>query len=103
MWRRLSFALPLPLLVAAMAVWPLVRPAPAHQESAAEIAYRSLPALPSGDSDQGAVGVEGTAKALATTLAAVPAVGSDGAACPAGKLTVSWDAPGPTYTHGAYV
>ncbi|MBW8826529.1 MAG: hypothetical protein JF603_09300 [Acidobacteria bacterium] len=101
--RRLSFALPLPLLLAAAAVWPVLRPEPPRAESAAEVAYRSLPSLPTGDHAQTQQGVEATAKSLAATLKSVPAVGADGDLCPADKLQVSWEVPGPTYTHGAYI
>lgn len=75
-------------------------PAPAD---VGEVAYRALRDLSVGDAATGAAGVERSAIALAETLQAVPLAEGSPWACPGERLEVSWEEPGPSYGHGAFV
>ena len=100
--RRAATA-PLPLVGLLAAIGPLALTSGSEPvANQAEVAYRSLPALPGGSTDHSAEGVARTAIALAAGLHAVPldALGAD---CPVDDLVVSWIDPGDRYTIGAHV
>lgn len=101
---RRGFAAPLPLLGLVAAVGPLAMTSASvvGDEHPAEVAYHSLPELPTGSIEAGADGVVDTAIELAATLGAVP-IDALGGECPTDRLVVSWDDPGDTFSIGAHV
>jgi hypothetical protein len=79
------------------------RLAPPEVADPGEVAYRTLIGLPVGDEEAGRDGVARSAVALAAALRAVPVAEGSVDACPQDRLAVSWEEPGSSYGHGAFV